>query len=303
MRVLLAGATGAIGRPLTRALLDGGHQVLALARTDRSAATVRGLGAEPVRADALDRDGLLRALEGVSADAVIHQLTALKAPKRTLTADDPGNVLRERGTANLLEAAGTVGAARFLTQSLVLGYGYRDHGDRVLTEEDPFGVRGGNVADHVITGLLEAEGRLFDAGHVTGCALRYGVFYGPGTWFDPTPGSRATPVPAGGGGVVPWVHVEDAAAATVAALEHGRAGEAYNIVDGRPSTWGELGAARSAAAGGRGVRLPGWALRMMVPYLGALMLDTRLRVSGAKAARELGWTPLHRDHRAGMGVA
>lgn len=299
MRVLLAGATGAIGRPLTRALVRGGHEVLALARTDGSAAAVRALGAEPVRADALDRDGLLRSLDGLAADAVIHQLTALKAPKLTLTADDPSNVLRARGTANLLEAAGALGAGRFLTQSLVLGYGYRDHGDRFLTEEDPFGVRGGTVADHVITGLLEAEGRLFAAGHVAGTALRYGVFYGPGTWFDPTPGSRATPVPLGGGGVVPWVHVEDAAEATVAALTRGRAGEAYNIVDDRPSHWGELAAAR----GGRRLLLPGWALRLMVPYLGALMLDTRLRVSHAKATRELGWTPRYPDHPAGMRAA
>ncbi|MEU9234468.1 NAD-dependent epimerase/dehydratase family protein [Streptomyces subrutilus] len=303
MRVLLAGATGAIGRPLTRALVGSGHRVLALARTDRSAAIVRGLGAEPVRADALDRDGLLRALDGIKADAVIHQLTALKAPKRTLTADDPSNLLRAQGTANLLEAAGTVGAARFLTQSLVLGYGYRDHGDRLLTEEDPFGVRGGNVADHVITGLLEAEDRLFDARHVAGCALRYGVFYGPGTWFDPTPGSRTIPVPVGGGGVVPWIHVDDASEATVAALERGRAGQAYNIVDDGPSTWGELSDARAASGGGRQVRLPGWTLRLMVPYLGALMLDTRLRVSHAKATRELGWTPRHATHRAGLGLA
>ncbi|MEV7519284.1 NAD(P)-dependent oxidoreductase [Streptomyces sp. NPDC091371] len=299
MRVLLAGATGAIGRPLTRALVRDGHEVLALARTDVSAAAVRALGAAPVRADALDRDGLLRSLDGLAADAVIHQLTALKAPKRTLTADDPSNVLRVRGTANLLEAAGVLGAGRFLTQSLVLGYGYRDHGDRFLTEEDPFGVPGGTVADHVMTGLLEAEGRLFAAGHVAGTALRYGVFYGPGTWFDPTPGSRATPVPLGGGGVVPWVHVEDAAEATVAALTRGRAGEAYNIVDDRPSHWGELAAAR----GGRRVLLPGWALRLMVPYLGALMLDTRLRVSHEKATRELGWTPRRPDHRSGMRAA
>ncbi|MEU2393731.1 NAD(P)-dependent oxidoreductase [Streptomyces sp. NPDC007369] len=301
MRVLLAGATGAIGRPLTRALIRGGHQVLALARTDGSAAAVRALGAEPVRADVLDRDGLLRAVDGLAADAVIHQLTALKAPKRTLTADDPSNVLRGRGTTNLLEAAGALGAGRFLTQSLVLGYGYRDHGDRFLTEEDPFGVGvlNGSVADHVITGLVEAEGRLFAAAHVAGTALRYGVFYGPGTWFDPTPGSRAMPVPLGGGGVVPWVHVEDAAEATVAALERGRAGEAYNIVDDRPSHWGELAAAR----GGRRILLPGWALRTMVPYLGELMLKTRLRVSHAKATSELGWTPRYPDHRAGMRAA
>ncbi|MEU9856990.1 NAD(P)-dependent oxidoreductase [Streptomyces sp. NPDC047974] len=296
MRILLAGATGAIGRPLTRALVRDGHEVLALARSDGSAATVRALGATPVRADALDREGLLRALDGLSADAVVHQLTALKAPKLKLTADDPSNVLRERGTAHLLEAAGVLGAGRFVTQSLVLGYGYRDHGDRPVTEEDPFGVRGGTVADHVITGLVEAEGRLFAADHVAGTALRYGVFYGPGTWFDPTPGTRPFPVPWGGGGTMSWVHVEDAAEATVAALERGRAGEAYNIVDDRPSTWGEL----SAARGGRRLVLPGRLLRLAVPYLGSLMLDTRLRVSHAKATRDLGWTPRYPDHRAGM---
>ncbi|MFF5502872.1 NAD-dependent epimerase/dehydratase family protein [Streptomyces roseolus] len=296
MRILLAGATGAIGRPLTRALVRDGHEVLALARSDGSAETVRALGATPVRADALDREGLLRALDGLTADAVVHQLTALKAPRLRLTADDPSNVLRERGTAHLLEAAGVLGAGRFVTQSLVLGYGYRDHGERPVTEEDPFGVRGGTVADHVITGLVEAEGRLFAADHVAGTALRYGVFYGPGTWFDPTPGTRPFPVPRGGGGTMSWVHVEDAAEATVAALERGRAGEAYNIVDDRPSTWGEL----SAARGGRRLVLPGRLLRLAVPYLGALMLDTRLRVSHAKATRDLGWAPRHPDHRAGM---
>ncbi|MFI0825892.1 NAD-dependent epimerase/dehydratase family protein [Streptomyces roseolus] len=296
MRILLAGATGAIGRPLTRALVRDGHEVLALARSDGSAQAVRALGATPVRADALDREGLLRALDGLSADAVVHQLTALKAPRLRLTADDPSNVLRERGTAHLLEAAGMLGAGRFVTQSLVLGYGYRDHGERPVTEDDPFGVRGGTVADHVITGLVEAEGRLFAADHVAGTALRYGVFYGPGTWFDPMPGTRPFPVPRGGGGTMSWVHVEDAAEATVAALERGRAGEAYNVVDDRPSTWGEL----SAARGGRRLVLPGRLLRLAVPYLGALMLDTHLRVSHAKATRDLGWTPRHPDHRAGM---
>ncbi|MDX2292985.1 MULTISPECIES: NAD-dependent epimerase/dehydratase family protein [Streptomyces] len=295
MRILLAGATGAIGRPLTRALARDGHEVLALARSEGSAQTVRALGGTPVHADALDREGLLRALDGLSADAVVHQLTALSSPKLRLTADDPSNVLRERGTAHLLEAAGVLGAGRFVTQSLVLGYGYRDHGTRPVTEEDPFGVRNGTVADHVITGLVEAEGRLFAADHVAGTALRYGVFYGPGTWFDPTPGSRPFPVPAGGGGTMSWIHVEDAAEATVAALERGRAGEAYNIVDDRPSTWGELAAAR-----GSRLRIPGPLLRLAVPYLGSLMLDTRLRVSHAKATRELGWTPRYADHREGM---
>ncbi|MFK0258216.1 NAD-dependent epimerase/dehydratase family protein [Streptomyces sp. NPDC090445] len=299
-RVLLAGATGAVGQPLTRALVGAGYDVLALARSEGSAAAVRAIGATPVRADALDRDGLLKAVEGLAADAVIHQLTAMKAPSRKLTADNPTNVLRSTGSANLLEAAGELGARRFLTQSLVLGYGYRDHGERFITEEDPFGVYGGTVADHVVTGLVEAEERLFSADHVAGTALRYGLFYGPGTWFDPTPGSRPMPVPLSGGGVMSWIHVEDAVAGTLAALEHGRAGEAYNIVDDRPARFGEVAAA--ARQGRPGLRLPGWALRTAVPYLGDLMLDTTLRVSNAKAARELAWTPHHRDHRAGMAA-
>ncbi|AXE25075.1 NAD(P)-dependent oxidoreductase [Streptomyces globosus] len=289
MKVLLAGATGAIGRPLTRMLVAEGHEVLALARSEASAQRVRGLGAEPVHADALDREGLLRAVEGRTADAVVHQLTALKAPKRTLTADDPSNVLRAAGTEHLLEAAGVLGATRFVAQSLVTGYGYRDHGDRMLTERDPFGVLRGTVSDHVVDGLTAVEGRVFAARHVAGTALRYGVFHGPGTWFDPDPSSGTVPVPVGGGGVMSWVHVEDAAAATVAALEHGGAGEAYNIVDDAPATWGE--AAGLARGGRRSPRLPGWLLRRAVPYLGDLMLDTALRVSHAKATAQLGWTP------------
>ncbi|MER7581125.1 NAD(P)-dependent oxidoreductase [Kitasatospora sp. NPDC097691] len=294
MRVLLAGATGAVGGPLTRALVGTGYDVLALARSEGSAAAVRAAGAEPVRADALDRDGLLRAVDGLAADAVIHQLTALKAPSRTLTADDPTNVLRSRGSANLLEAAGVLGARRFLTQSLVLGYGYRDHGERFVTEEDPFGVYRGTVSDHVVSGLVEAEERVFAADHVAGTALRYGLFHGPGTWFDPTPGSRPMPVPLGGGGVMSWIHIDDAVTGTLAALEHGRPGEAYNIVDGRPARFGDVAAA--ARRGRPGLRLPGWALRAAVPYLGDLMLDTTLRVSNAKAARDLGWTPHHPGH-------
>ncbi|MEU8030812.1 NAD(P)-dependent oxidoreductase [Streptomyces sp. NPDC049099] len=300
MTVLLAGATGAVGGPLTRALVGAGYEVLALARSEESAAAVRAFGAEPVRADALDRDRLLKAVDGLAADAVIHQLTAMKAPSRKLTADNPTNVLRSRGSANLLEAAGVLGARRFLTQSLVLGYGYRDHGERFITEEDPFGVYRGTVSDHVVTGLVEAEERLFAADHVAGTALRYGLFYGPGTWFDPTPGSRPMPVPLSGGGVMSWIHIDDAVAGTLAALKDGRSGQAYNIVDDRPARFGEVAAA--ARRGRPGLRLPGWALRAAVPYLGDLMLETTLRVSNKKAARDLAWTPRHRDHRTGMAA-
>lgn len=291
MRVLLAGATGAIGRPLTLALLTAGHEVLGLARGDRAAAAVRKLGAQPLIADAMDRGALLRAVDGISADAVIHELTALAKPRRTLDEDDPSTALRVTGTANLLAAARVLGARRFLTQSMVTGYGYRDHGDRLLTESDPFGVRTGGVADHVITGLIATESQTMAAG---GIALRYGLLYGPGTWFDQAPGGpRMLPVPMGGGGVMSWIHVTDAAAATVAALENGQSGQAYNVVDGTPATWGEVASAVARARGGRATRLPGRLLRLAVPYAGALMIDTSLRASNEKATRDLAWRPRH----------
>ncbi|MFE6863862.1 NAD-dependent epimerase/dehydratase family protein [Nocardia sp. NPDC057668] len=301
MRVLLAGATGAIGRPLTRALVAGGHEVLALARSEQTAGAAAVLGARAVRADAMDRDGLLRALAGVRADAVIHELTALTKPKRILDANDPSTLLRTVGTANLLEAAEVVGAQRFLTQSMALGYGYTDHGDRLLTEQDEFAIAHGNAADPVIEGLRSTEHQTFAAPHVAGIALRYGLFYGPGTWFDPAPGSRPTPVPWRGGGTVSWIHVHDAAAATVAALEHGSPGHAYNVVDDTPATWLEVAAAARPAA--HPVRIPAPWLRRMVPYFGPLMLDTTLRADNTKSRIALAWTPTYPSYREGMAAA
>ncbi|WP_407563910.1 NAD-dependent epimerase/dehydratase family protein [Streptomyces sp. 184] len=291
MRVLVAGATGAIGRPLTRELVNAGHEVLGLARSQGSAVRVEETGGRPVRADAMDRDGLLEAVKGLNADAVIHQMTALARPKRTLNADDPSTALRVTGTANLLEAAAELGARRFLTQSMVTGYGYRDHGDHVLTEDDPFARCTGSVADHVIKGLMATEAQALGAG---GIALRYGVLYGPGTWFDASGRkARALPVPTDGGGVMSWIHVEDAATATVAALERGGPSEAYNIVGDTPATWGHVASVTAATRGRRPTRMPGRLLRLAVPYLGALMIDTTLRASNEKATRELGWQRKH----------
>lgn len=287
MKVLLAGATGAIGRPLTRALLASGHEVLGLARSARAAETVTRLGARPVPADALDLPGLLQALDGVQADAVVHELTALKRPRLRLGDNDPNNLLRVRGTANLLAAARVLGATRFLTQSLIFGYGYRDHGSKVLTERDSFGVLTGGMADFVVKGLRSTEEQVLTAEWIEGIALRYGIFTGPGTWFDPA--RVRLPVPTSGGAVTSWTDVEQAAAATVAALHRGRAGQPYNIVDDHPVSWGQK-AAEFAAQGAKVYRLPSWLIGR-IPYVGTMMLKTSLRVSNTKAREELGWTP------------
>jgi nucleoside-diphosphate-sugar epimerase len=302
MNVLVAGATGALGRPLVQALVANGHEVSGLSRTPGNRDRLRALGAEPVIADVLDRAALLRAVDGLEADAVIHQLTSLKKiPMRhgdmALT-----NVLRTEGTANLLAAARVVGAHQFVTQSFIAGYGYYDHGARVLTENDPFAVPRHDRFDPHLAAMRSAEHQTFSAAGIEGIALRYGLFYGPGAGIEQMVDRlrrRRLPVPRDGGGVVSWIYIADAAAATVAALERGRPGQAYNIVDDEPVNWRQFIEALAAAFGApRPLTVPRWIFRP-APYAYAMLTST-LRVSNAKAKRELGWAPSVPTYREGI---
>jgi nucleoside-diphosphate-sugar epimerase len=243
MRVLVAGATGTIGVPLVRALVARGHRVHGLTRDPANRRLLTGLGAEPVVADALDRGALLAAVQGRAADAVIHQLTALKKPPARHRDMAQTNALRTVGTANLLAAAAAVGARRFVTQSMVFGYGYGDHGQEPITEDDPFGPPGrGRFTQH-LAALRSAEDQTWSAAGIDGVALRYGLCYGPGRAIqglvEPLR-RRRVPIPPEGGGVMSWVYIDDAAAATVAALERDRAAQAYNVVDDEPVRWGDF---------------------------------------------------------------
>jgi nucleoside-diphosphate-sugar epimerase len=300
MRVLLAGATGALGRPLTAALVAAGHEVIALSRSTTRVGRSPGTGVTSVVADALDRDALLRAVDGLSADAVVHELTALSRPPKRSSGMAATDRLRTEGTANLLAAAGELGATRFVTQSIVLGYGYRDHGDRLLTEDDPFGVPQGDRADPHLAAMLSAEQQAFTAPE--GIALRYGLLYGgDAAALRPVLLRRRLPVAAGG--LLGWVHHEDAVAATVAALERGRPGRAYNVVDDRPATWAEVFTAMAAALGAPPPRsVPAWVFRLVAPYVASIAVDTAMRVSNSRAAGELGWTPRYPTVEAGTAA-
>ncbi|MFD2767805.1 NAD-dependent epimerase/dehydratase family protein [Micromonospora eburnea] len=300
MRVLVAGASGVIGVPLTRRLREHGHEVYGLTRDPGRARTLADRGVRAVVADAMDRDGLLRAVDGLAADVVIHELTALTRTPTRHSGVTQTNRLRTEGTANLLAAAEVIGAGRFLTQSIVLGYGYRDHGDRVRTEADPFGEPQGTKVDPHLSAIRATEQQAFTAPH--GIALRYGMFYG-GDTARLRPMLMKRRVPVANGGVLPWVHVEDAAAATVAALEQGRAGQAYNIADDEPATLAQVFTALARAFGAPAPRrLPAWLLRLAAPYAAAFAIDTNLRVSTRKAHAELGWRPAYPSYREGVAT-
>ncbi|NES17271.1 MULTISPECIES: NAD(P)-dependent oxidoreductase [Micromonospora] len=300
MRVLLAGASGAVGTPLTRQLIAAGHEVIGISRSRTNAERLRSAGAEAVVADVLNRDGLLAAVRDVRADAVIHELTALGTVKMR-DALQGTNELRTTGTANLLAAARAVGAHRFVTQSIMLGYGYRDHGPKVITEDDPFGEPVGGLLGGAVAAMRSAEEQTFSADEMEGVALRYGFFYGQDSMTRMMVNlvrKRRLPV-ASSAGFANFIYLEDAAAATVAALEKGRAGQAYNIVDDEPVRWGDYLDTMAAAFGARRPwRVPSWLLRP-IPYVHAMM-TTSMRVSNAKAKRELGWAPAVPTYREGI---
>jgi nucleoside-diphosphate-sugar epimerase len=293
MKVLVAGATGALGVPLVRALVAGGHEVAALTRNPANRDTLRALGARPLVADVMDRPGLLRAVDGLTADAVVHLATAFRRMPLRHHGMAASNALRTRGTANLLATARAVGARRFLAESMIFGYGYGDWGDRVLTEEDPFGPPGRNAGlEAHLAAMRESTRQTLHADGVEGVSLRYGGFYGPGAASGAIVEllrRRRLPL-LRGAGVISLIWIEDAAAATVAALERGRAGQAYNVVDDQPVAWATFLPALAEAVGAPPPReLPAWLLRP-ASYAHAAF-TTSMRVSNAKARRELGWAP------------
>lgn len=236
MKVLIAGATGAIGIPLVRTLRAGGHEILGITRSPAGAAKLRAAGVQPIVADAMDRAALLTATKGVSADAVVHQLTALtKAPARHSDMTQT-NRLRTEGTKNLLDAAHTVGAGTFVTQSIILGYGYTDHGDKVITEDDPFGQPNSGKANPHVAAMLANEKLVGEAEGITGISLRYGLFYGADVQNYATMlRKRKLPIPTKRNSPLSWIHIDDTASATAAAVEGGNAGAATTSWTTSPS--------------------------------------------------------------------
>ncbi|MFE9028442.1 NAD-dependent epimerase/dehydratase family protein [Streptomyces iakyrus] len=292
--ILLAGASGVLGRHITRALTEAGHKVTGLGRSRENG----------IRADLMDRDALLRAVDGHHFDTVVHAATALRKPPvrdRDMYATD---ALRTEGTAHLVEAARATGARRFVVESMAFGYGYGDHGDRPLTEDDPFGPRGATPPlERHIAGMRTKERLAFEAEGLDGIALRLGLFYGPGGTeaLLPLLRRRQLPLPGDRGRVLPWVELTDAARAVVAAVERGRPGQAYNIADDTPLGFrAHVEAVARTFELPKPVNVPLWLLRPM-SYVHTVM-SSRLRLSCAKAERELGWTPRYASSYDGLAA-
>src|ERR687889_1887697 len=253
MRVFVAGATGAIGKQLVPRLVEAGHEVHGMTRSESKQAMLRELGAVPVVADALDPDQVAEAVGRARPEVIVHQLTAIGAVDMRHFDRDFAltNRLRTEGTDHLLSAGQAVGVRRFVAQSHILSYART--GGPVKSEEDPFDRSPAREMRETLAAIRHLEEAVLGARWTEGIVLRYGHFYGPGTSL--APGSAQTelvrkrkfPLVGDGGGVWSFIHIADAAEATVAAVEHGSRG-VYNVVDDDPAP-----VAEGLPALGRGV--------------------------------------------------
>jgi nucleoside-diphosphate-sugar epimerase len=308
MRVFVAGATGAIGKQLVPRLVAAGHEVHGMTRSASKQAMLSELGAVPVVADALEPAQVAEAVATARPDVIVHQLTAIGAVDTRHMERDfaQTNRLRTEGTDHLLSAGRAAGVRRFVAQSNAAVYGRT--GAAVQTEEtfdrSPVATMRANqeAIRHLETAVLDAQ-------WTEGIALRYGWFYGPGTGL--TPGGevpelirkRKFPLVGGGGAVWSFIHVADAAEATVAAIEHGRRG-VYNVVDDDPAPVAEwLPTLAQQLHAKKPRRVPRFVGRLFAGEAGVVMMTELRGASNAKAKRELAWRPAHPSWRQGMAAA
>jgi nucleoside-diphosphate-sugar epimerase len=312
MRIFLAGATGALGRQLLPRLVERGHEVTGMTRSKSKQGLVEDLGGRPVVADALDPASVADAVTRTAPEVIVHQLTAVpRAPDMRHFARDfaATNRLRTEGTDHLLAAGRSAGVRRFVAQSYAAGI-FARVGGPVKSEDDPLDPAPPDQVRATVDAIRHLEAAVTGADGMEGVALRYGYFYGPGTTISRGPEGtlvqairkRQLPLVGEAGGVWPFIHIEDAAEATVSAIE-GRGRGVYHVVDDEPAPVAEwLPAAAHAVGAGAPRRVPRWLGRLFAGEFATVMMTEARGASNAKAKQELGWTPRHASWRQGFAT-
>jgi nucleoside-diphosphate-sugar epimerase len=303
MRVLVAGGTGAIGIPLVRQLVARGHHVIATTRRPERAERLRGLGATVTTMDGLDAASVGEAVARAEPDAIIHQMTALSRTPDMRHFDrwfSATNALRTAGTRNLLAAAQAAGVRRLIAQSYA-GWNIDRGGRGLATEEEPLDARPAPAQRETLAAIRFLE-RAVTGAPLTGIVLRYGSFYGPGAsdaYVDMVR-KRMLPIIGRGAGVWSWIHLDDAAGATVAALERGEPG-IYHVADDTPAPVAEWLPYLAQSLGARPpLHLPAWLGRLVAGEVVVRMMTDVRGVSNAKAKRVLDWRPRWASWRDGF---
>jgi nucleoside-diphosphate-sugar epimerase len=305
MRMFVAGGTGVIGRRLVPQLVARGHQVTATTTSPGKFGLLEQLGADAVVMNGLDAGSVMEAVAGARPDAIVHQMTAINpvhAGKPDMKHFDrwfaTTNRLRTEGTDHLLAAAEANGVSNFVAQSYANWNGIHE-GGWVKTEEDPLDPMKGTAAQAGMEAIRYLEDAVVKAG---GAVLRYGGLYGPGATDDQVElvRKRQFPLVGGGTGYSSWVHLDDAASATVLAVEQEAKG-VFNIVDDEPAPAGEWLPYLAACAGAKPpIRVPRWLARLLAGEVVVTMMTEGRGFSNAKARRELGWEPRYPSWRQGF---
>jgi 2-alkyl-3-oxoalkanoate reductase len=300
MRVFVAGASGALGSRLVPQLIEAGHDVIGTYNSPTNAELLRTLGAKPVMLDLLDTRAVRKAVLENAPEAIVHQATALGNAKWGRNFDKTfarTNELRTGGTDALLAAAREAAVRRFVAQSFA-SYRYARDGGPVKTENDPLDPSPPANGQQSFAAMAYLDRTVTEAG---GIALRYGLFYGAANdgLIEPVR-KRQYPIIGDGGGITSWIHLEDAAAATVLALEQDGPG-IYNIVDDEPAPVRDWLPVFAQALGAKPPRrFPTWLARLFAGEAAVLMGTDARGASNAKAKRELGWTPRYPSWRQGF---
>jgi nucleoside-diphosphate-sugar epimerase len=308
MRILIVGATGALGKRLVPLLIAAGHEVVATTRTVNKMQGLHSVGAEPILLDLLDRDAVKRAVQSARPDAVVHQASSL-ARMRSLKHFDNEfgmtNRLRVEGTENLMAAALAVGTRRFVAQSYT-GWPNERSGDRIKTEADRLDTNPPQSMIRTLQAIQGMEQIVSGARDITGIVLRYGSFYGPGTSVCPggdiveAVRQRKFPIIGNGAGIWSWAHIDDCARATQSAIEHGSAG-IYNIVDDDPAEVSRWLPDLAQAFGAKPpLHLPAWLGRLLIGEARVSMMTKIRGSSNAKAKEMLAWRPTYASWRDGF---
>jgi nucleoside-diphosphate-sugar epimerase len=302
MRMFVAGGAGVVGRRLVPLLVAGGHQVTATTTDRTKLGMLEQLGAEAVVMDGLDAASVGEAVANALPDAIIHEMTAIDGKKPDIKHMDrwfaTTNRLRTDGTDHLLAAAKATGVSNFVAQSYASWNGIRK-GGWVKTEEDPLDLEEGTAAQAVMEAVRHLEDVVIKAG---GAALRYGGLYGPGASDDQVElvRKRKFPLVGDGAGYSSWVHVDDVASATVAAVEQKATG-VFNIVDDEPAPAREWLPYLAGCAGAKPpMRVPKWLARMLAGEVAVIMMTEGRGFSNDKAKRELGWELRYPSWRRGF---
>ena len=309
MKVFVAGATGAVGKRLVPLLVASGFEVTGSTRSPKRETWLREIGATPVLVDALDRNAVMEAVLRAEPEVVLHELTGLAGATSFKKFDDEfalTNRLRTEGTDYLLEAALAAGAKRFIAQSYG-NWNYARTGSAPKTEEDPFDPNPPANQRKTLEAIVYLEQAVTGAGDIEGVALRHANHYGPGTGFALDGDlvslirKRRLPVIGNGAGVWSFIHVDDLAQATIAAIEHAEAGSIYNLVDDEPVSAATWIPGLAEAVGAKPPRhVPVWLGKLAAGEVGVSMMTQIRGTSNAKAKRELGWEPHYTSWREGF---